>query len=130
MESHAARLQPPVEEPRGLRVSAVLEAAAGSTRALETERLEPPLAFAMRGATRDIEFGEHRIAAGSKVAYSPYYTGRMPQLFERAGEFLPERFMGGKKPPPFSVLGFGGGHRSCIGKRFAMLEMRLIIAPS
>lgn len=95
---------------------------------LETERLEPPLAFAMRGVTRDIEFGGYRIEAGSKVAYSPYYTGRLARLFERPTEFRPERFVDGTKPPPFSVLGFGGGHRSCIGKRFAMLEMRLIIA--
>ncbi len=95
---------------------------------LETERLFPPLVFSMRGVERDITFRNFTIAAGSRVAYSAWQIGRMPSLFERAGEFLPERFFDDKKAPPYSILGFGGGPRTCIGKRFASLEMRLVIA--
>ncbi|MCS6915125.1 MAG: cytochrome P450 [Myxococcales bacterium] len=93
---------------------------------LEAERLMPPLVFALRGVRRGFRFGGYDIEAGSKVAYSSYYTGRMAELFPEPERFLPERFLGGRRPPPYSVLGFGGGHRSCIGKRFAQLEMRLL----
>lgn len=93
----------------------------------ETERLHPPLTFALRGLLRDIEFGGYVLRAGSKVAWSPWYTGRMEELFERANEWRPERFLDGKRPPPYTVLGFGGGHRACIGKRFAQQEMRVFI---
>ena len=41
----------------------------------------PPLHFLMRGVRHDLEYGGYHIAAGSKVAYSPYYTGRMAELF-------------------------------------------------
>ena len=93
---------------------------------LETERLHPSLIFCMRGAARDFHFAGFDIAKGSKVAYSPYYTGRQPDLFPRPLEFRPERFLSGARPPPYSLCGFGGGHRACIGKRFATLEMRLL----
>lgn len=93
---------------------------------LETERLYPPLLFAMRGTRCAIEHDGYDIPARTKVAYSPYYTGRMPELFSEPHRFLPERFLD-KKPPPYTLLGFGGGHRTCIGKRFAGLEMRLFL---
>ena len=93
---------------------------------LETERLHPSLVFCMRGVRRDLNFAGFDIVAGSKIAYSPHYTGRMAEIFERPLEFRPERFLDGWKPPAYSLVGFGGGHRACIGKRFANLEMRLL----
>ena len=93
----------------------------------ETERLLPPLIFNMRGVLREFEYQGHRLEAGWKVAYSAHYTGRMAELWERPDEFLPERFLDGPKPAPYALVGFGGGHRPCIGKRFAHLEMRVII---
>ena len=93
---------------------------------LEAERLYPPLLFAMRGTRADIEYDGYHIPAHTKVAYSPYYTGRMPELFPDPLRFDPRRFLG-KKPQPYTLLGFGGGHRVCIGKRFAGLEMRLFL---
>ncbi|MSP60839.1 MAG: cytochrome P450 [Myxococcales bacterium] len=92
----------------------------------EAERLHPPLVFCLRGATRDLTFRGFEIPAGSKVAYSAHYTGRMPELFERPLEFRPERFLDGWRPPAYAMVGFGGGPRACIGKRFAQIEMRLI----
>jgi cytochrome P450 len=93
---------------------------------LEAERLYPPLLFAMRGTRADIEYDGYDVPAHTKVAYSPYYTGRMPELFPDPLRFNPRRFLG-RKPQPYTLLGFGGGHRVCIGKRFAGLEMRLFL---
>ena len=98
---------------------------------LECERLYPPLLFLMRGVRHDLSFGGYDIAAGSKVAYSPYYTGRMPELFPDPERFQPERFLDSdgtlRRPPPYTLLGFGGGHRMCIGKRLASLELRMFL---
>jgi cytochrome P450 len=93
----------------------------------ETERLFPPLTFALRGAVRDLEISGYTIRKGDRVTYSPYFTGRDPELFPNPTRFDAMRFYQ-KKPRPYSLLGFGGGHRPCIGKRFALLEMRLFVA--
>lgn len=93
----------------------------------ETERLFPPLTFAVRGVLRDIEIAGYTIRKGDRVTYSAYFSGRDPEVFADPLRFDPLRFWQ-KKPKPYSLLGFGGGHRPCIGKRFALLEMRLLLA--
>ncbi len=100
---------------------------------LETERLHPPLPFAVRGVRRAFEFGGFTIEKGQKVAYSAYYTGRCPEVFDDALTFAPERFLHRKgdsviRPQPYTLLGFGGGHRMCLGKRFASLLARLFMS--
>jgi hypothetical protein len=94
---------------------------------LEVERLHPPLPFSLRGVVRPFTFGGYDIRPGDLCAYSSYYTGRLAALFPEPLSFQPERFLGGRRPPPYALVGFGGGWRACIGKRFAGLEMRLII---
>lgn len=93
----------------------------------ETERLCPPLTFGLRGVRRGFQFAGYDIPAGSKVGYSSYCTGRMPEVFPDPDRYLPERFLGEGRPPPYSLIGFGAGHRACIGKRFANLEIRLLL---
>lgn len=98
---------------------------------MESERLYPPLLFAMRGVRRDFTFAGCDIQQGSKVTYSPYYTHRLPELYPEPLRFSPERFLDGdgqvRRTPPYTLLGFGGGHRMCIGKRLASIEMRLFV---
>lgn len=94
---------------------------------LEVERLYPPLTFAMRGVLRDFEVSGYAVRRGDNVAYSAYFTGRDPELYPDPLRFWPERFVD-QKPRPYAMVGFGAGHRPCIGKRFSLLEMRLFIA--
>lgn len=54
---------------------------------------------------------------------------------ERAKSFIPERFLkdaevgcpNAKDIHPFLLLPFGFGQRSCIGKRFAEMEIEVLI---
>jgi cytochrome P450 len=94
---------------------------------LETERLYPPLIFAMRSVKRSFTFRGIEIPAGEFACYSPYYTGRMPELWEAPLEFRPERFAHAEVAP-YTLLAFGGGWRTCIGKRFARMEATLVAA--
>ena len=59
--------------------------------------------------------------------------GRLREFWgEDAAAFKPERWLGdGDKKPrqtPFAWLAFLAGERSCIGQRFAMLEMKAVLA--
>lgn len=54
-----------------------------------------------------------------------------PQHFTDADKFVPERWLrenANKLPNPFIHLPFGFGPRSCIGRRFAELELEVILA--
>ncbi len=93
----------------------------------EVERMFPPLVFGMRGVARRFEFRGYRFEPGDKVAYSSWFTGRMETVWPQADHFRPERFLDGKSAPPYTLIAFGGGPRACIGRRFAALEMRVVL---
>lgn len=57
------------------------------------------------------------------------------KYFPKADEFMPERWlrnyqgeMSYKRVHPFVTMPFGFGVRSCVGKRFAVLEMEILVA--
>ena len=50
------------------------------------------------------------------------------EYWEDALKFNPDRFGPGQKIKPFTYMPFMAGPRSCIGKNFAMLEMKIIVS--
>jgi cytochrome P450 len=94
---------------------------------LEIERMWPPLVFNLHGVKRTFEFHNVEVPAGEFVCYSPFHTGRMPELWEAPEEFRPERHRN-RSYPVWQMVGFGGGHRPCIGKRFAKMEANVVAA--
>ena len=57
---------------------------------------------------------------------------RMERYFPRADEFLPERWLPEgeslKALHPFAHMPFGFGPRTCVGRRFAQLEMETFLS--
>lgn len=95
----------------------------------EALRLYPPVYAFSRRAERDEVVNGYRIPRGARILISPYVAHRLPEFWTRPDEFIPERFSPDecKKRPNLSYLPFGAGPRQCIGQRFAMLEMQIII---
>ena len=96
----------------------------------ERMRLYPPVWRIVREAVEDDELAGYRIPAGTTVAAEPWVIHRDPRFFERPETFRPERWTKEfeRDLPPFAYFPFGGGPRRCIGDRFAMLEVRLVLA--
>ena len=94
----------------------------------EAERLYPPAPTGFRGVTRELEFGEFVIPAGWTVVYSPLYTHHMAALYPNPGGYDPERFLGPSERPLYSLVGFGGGLRKCVGEALAQLELKIVAA--
>ena len=74
------------------------------------------------------EFAGQTVPAGVHVAYSSWASHRLPQVFEDPEAFMPERFKGPNRArlPKGAYVPFGGGSRTCIGMRFAQLEIKTI----
>jgi cytochrome P450 len=96
----------------------------------EAERLYPPLATGPRGVVEDFDFEGYRVPAGSYVFYAIAGTHMIPSIFADPTRFDPDRFAPPReehKKHPFSLVGFGGGPRICIGMNFAKVEIKLML---
>lgn len=95
----------------------------------ECERLHPPAPGGFRGVVEPFTYEGYSVPRGWLAMYSSIYTHAMPSLWHKPELFDPDRFA----PPrdegkiAFSLVGFGGGPRICIGLALAQMEMRLVL---
>ncbi|MBD2595510.1 cytochrome P450 [Nostoc spongiaeforme FACHB-130] len=97
----------------------------------EVERLYPPAAAGFRGVIKEFEYKGFYIPAGWQLYYSILMTHNLPEIYPEPERFDPERFSPQRqehKQYPFSLIGFGGGPRVCIGMAFAKMEMKIVAA--
>ena len=96
----------------------------------ETERLHPPVPGGFRGVVKPFEFNGFYVPAGWRVYFSILDMHQTAELYPEPERFDPERFNPEQaaKYPPYSLIGFGAGSRTCLGIAFAKLEMKIILA--
>ena len=98
----------------------------------ESLRLHHPFShFLERECTKDyrIPDTDYVVRKGEIVSFSFLYE-RMKEIegntsFYNPGVFDPDNFAEDKSPDLFSFLAFGQGPRNCIGKRYAMIVVKL-----
>lgn len=97
---------------------------------LEAMRLYPPIYAIARRAREDTEVGGYRVPKGSEVIVWVYLTHRDARFYPEPEVFRPERFEKNRLAalPKLAYLPFGAGPRACIGKSFATMEARLVLA--
>jgi cytochrome P450 len=96
----------------------------------EAMRLYPPVYMVARRAERDTVVGDVAVPAGTELALWIYWAHRDPRWFPLPDAFKPERFAPENKAgmPSGAYVPFGAGPRACIGKVFAMIEAKIILA--
>ncbi|XP_022824780.1 cytochrome P450 6B1-like [Spodoptera litura] len=93
----------------------------------ETLRLYPPFPSIQRMCTKEYTIPDTNIVVerGTIVLFPTLGIQRDEQYFENASAFIPERWSeGSPQPPPGVYMPFGDGPRYCIGKRFALIQMK------
>src|SRR3981189_908892 len=95
-------------------------------RVKETLRLRPVLDAAERTLTRPRTIAGWELPAGIKVYPAIALVHLREDLYERAHEFRPERFVD-EGAESYSWLPFGGGIRRCIGAALALAEMAEVL---
>jgi cytochrome P450 len=91
----------------------------------EAGRLNPALVCGPRVTTREVPIAGVRIPAQSRVMLAYAGTNLLESVYAGALEFHPQRWIGTALARP---LTFSSGHRTCLGLRFASLEMKLMLA--
>ncbi len=93
------------------------------------ERLYPPVGGGFRGVTKAFEFNGYRVPQGWKALYRISASHYDPRCFSQPNQFDPDRFSPERaehKRYNFSLVGFGGGPRICLGLAFAQLEIKIV----
>uniref|UniRef100_A0A0C9QB12 Cyp301a1_3 protein n=4 Tax=Fopius arisanus TaxID=64838 RepID=A0A0C9QB12_9HYME len=73
----------------------------------------------------------YQIPKGVQVVFPTLVTGNMEEWVKDAKSFKPERWLKedvNDKLHPFASLPYGHGARMCLGRRFADLEMQVLLA--
>jgi len=95
----------------------------------ESLRFLPSVWVFIKEPKEDVVVRGYRIPKGSPVLFSTYVTHHDPRWYPSPETFDPDRFSKerAKSIPPGAYVPFSGGQRICIGKSFALMEMRLIL---
>ncbi|XP_023235599.1 cytochrome P450 4C1-like [Centruroides sculpturatus] len=96
----------------------------------ETLRLYPTVPLLTRNLTKDIVVDNYKISRGSMCIIPIYFMHKNPKLFPNPKVFDPDRFLPENitKIIPYSYIPFSAGPRNCIGQKFAMMEMKILLS--
>jgi cytochrome P450 len=93
----------------------------------ETLRVRPVFLFTIpRAVVSQVEIGGHVYRPPAHLAACTYLMHRNPDFYPEPERFLPERFLKGQPRPP-TWLPWGGGRKHCLGRHFAMLELKVLL---
>ncbi|MFC7018755.1 MULTISPECIES: cytochrome P450 [Haloarcula] len=136
---HQLGLHPAVAERAAAEVDAVLDGRATLSdlqdleyveRVVdETLRLYPPVHAIPRVTTEAVEVGDWHLPAGEQVLLSVWNVHRDSRFYDAPRTFDPDRWAGtSPREKADAFVPFGSGARICIGRHFARLEMKAVLA--
>ncbi|KAM6893583.1 cytochrome P450 4F3 isoform 1-T1 [Xenentodon cancila] len=97
----------------------------------ESLRLHSPVQAVTRKYTQDMPLpGELTVPEGAICLVSIYGTHHNPKVWTNPNEFNPLRFdpTNIQSRPSHAFIPFSSGPRNCIGQKFAMAELRVVVA--
>ena len=93
----------------------------------EKMRLRPVATSVPRKLAVPMRMAGYDFPVGTRTMPAPAILHFREDLWPNAQAFEPERFLG-DRPSPFHYLPWGGGSRACLGRPFAQVELRIVLA--
>ncbi|XP_070493279.1 cytochrome P450 4d1-like [Chironomus tepperi] len=97
----------------------------------ESLRLFPPAPYYGRKLSEELTAGGYTFPKNMKIYVSPYLLRKNPDIYPEPEKFNPHRFEAERfsdKVNSFSYIPFSAGSRNCIGQKFALYEIKVIIS--
>ncbi|XP_050086155.1 cytochrome P450 4d2-like [Anopheles aquasalis] len=94
----------------------------------ESLRMFPPVPYYSRSIDKDVLLNGVQLPKGSTITLGVYMMHHNPDCFPQPEMFLPERFEQNETRNPFSYIPFSAGSRNCIGQKFALNELKTVLA--
>eukprot|EP00903_Cladosiphon_okamuranus_P014695 g13621.t1 len=95
----------------------------------ESQRLYPVAPFVVRHLTSDLRLKDGALLpAGALACVWIYGLHRHPALWESPNAFLPERWLEGARQPAGAFIPYASGPRGCVGRPFAGVALRILLA--
>lgn len=98
-------------------------------------RMYPVIVVNGRSLSQDTVLGGYMVPKGTHIIFPHHVVSNSEEYFEEPQKFVPERWIKGvnencpNKPiHPFVSLPFGYGRRSCLGRRFAEMELQILLS--
>ncbi|XP_022903435.1 cytochrome P450 4g15 [Onthophagus taurus] len=99
---------------------------------MESLRMYPPVPIIARKINEEVKMasGDYSIPAGATVVIAPYLLHRDPRSFPNPDVFNPDNFLPEKCQERhfYSYIPFSAGPRSCVGRKYAMLKLKVLLA--
>ncbi|KAG5682569.1 hypothetical protein PVAND_011914 [Polypedilum vanderplanki] len=98
----------------------------------ETLRLYPPVPLIARKVNEDVKLVTncYVIPAGTTVCIGFWKLHRTPENFENPDTFDPDNFLPERTANRhyYSYIPFSAGPRSCVGRKYAMLKLKILLS--
>ncbi|XP_032675967.1 cytochrome P450 4C1-like [Odontomachus brunneus] len=96
----------------------------------ESLRMYPSVPIISRTCTEDVQLKPYLVPEGTMVHLFIYGLHHDSNFWPNPEVFDPDRFLpeNTQKRHPYAYLPFSAGSRNCIGQRFAMLELKALVA--
>ncbi|XP_049267338.1 cytochrome P450 4c3-like [Rhipicephalus sanguineus] len=96
----------------------------------ETLRLCPSFPCVGTTLDQDLTIDGCTLPKGVDCFIVLYSLHRNPNEFEKPDEYIPERFTSeeNSRRHPFSYIPFSAGPKNCLGQKFVMMEIKIVLA--
>ncbi|GMT10865.1 hypothetical protein PFISCL1PPCAC_2162, partial [Pristionchus fissidentatus] len=96
----------------------------------ETMRMFAPVPLVERELQKDFQMGDHILPRGTEIFINAFMLHHNEDSYKDSWKFDPDRFLpeNNAKRHPYDYLPFSAGVRNCLGQKFAMQEMKVIIS--